>query len=81
MSQVELETKPQLDQPPIEVNHCHHGDHYSITLVIENRHVDLASYGYDHRPGSHSTVTIFELQPRDVIALATRLLDITQWMS
>ena len=53
---------------------CRHSDgSYSLSIYVDNRTVALRSLPYPQRPGNHSTVDLFDLQPEDVLALGNEL--------
>jgi len=67
--------EPQTQEiPAIKVSHCKHnkGD-YSLRIDVENRHVDLTAYNWDHMTGYHAGISIFDLTPDDIQRLGEML--------
>ena len=65
------ETKPEF-----KVSHCRHGDNqYSLSIAVDDIHVDLSTHSYTHLPGHHVDVTFYNLGPEGVMDLAKLLAD------
>jgi len=68
--------EPQTQETPaIKVSHCKHnkGD-FSLRINVENRHVDLTTYNWDHMIGYHASIGIFDLTPDDIQRLGEMLI-------
>lgn len=60
----------------LQVRHTSHsGDRYSIGIDVENVQVSMSSGVWTHKPGNHSTLTIFDLTPEDVMHLGNLIIE------
>lgn len=63
-----------LARTPIRISTCTHTKDHSVSLKIENRHLDFTAYPYSHTDGMVTSVSIFGLTRQDIIDLAHELL-------
>ena len=71
------DAEPTLTEPPIKIETCAHGGtSMSVSLVIDNRHVDLSTFAYKHMVGNRIRVTLYDMQRETVLELVKSLLDV-----
>ena len=68
------ETQTQ-EKPEIEVGHCKHAENdYSLSINVENRHVGLGTYHYNHRIGYRASIDIYDMTRDDIQRLGELLI-------
>lgn len=59
-----------------KTNYCQHNDNkYSLSIDIENAHIDFSTYNYAPLSGHCNHISIYGLTPELMIELATNILE------
>jgi len=65
--------------PDITVTTCGMDDGtYSLTLKIEDRHINLSSWSYSHSKGHHAGLDIFDMSRGDIYNLALAIYQVAE---
>jgi hypothetical protein len=63
------------------VNTYLHNTGHSLTIEIDNTHIGMNTYAYDHRSGNTTSVDIYGMTPELMYELAGRIIDVANEIS
>ena len=65
-------------KPEINVSYCSHdqkGLDYSLGIEVQDRHVTLDTFSWDHKPGHEAKIVIYELTVESIKKLGEAILE------
>lgn len=65
-------------KPEMKLSYCSHdakGLDYSLDIEIQNKHVTLDTYSWDHMPGHLAKIAIFDLTVEEIKGLGEAILE------